>query len=222
MKYDCEVILDLLPLYVDNAISDSGREIVEEHLKECEECRELLEEIKAEHEKEVEEKRQYETHVKNYAKRMRRRKRIIIASLVALFSICIIGASAITYFTVSDPFDYLAADIGTYEEAEKYIEKGKIPSIMPKDAEQISFIYKLKNNKMNGKFHVTEQDAKNMKEKLKPATVDHLRASSEAVDGMYNEVKRTLEKEPEGVSYYQDEKFVYVFITDGTVYYFGK
>ena len=222
MKYDCDLIQDLLPIYVDDALSESSKKLVEEHLSECEECRELLEDIKAEHEKKAEEKGQYETHVKNYAKRIKRRKRIIIASIVALLSVCIIGASAITYFAVSDPFDYLAADIGTYEEAEKYIEKGKIPSIMPKDAEQISFIYKLKNSKVNGKFHVSEDDAKKMKAGLKPATVDHLRASSEAVDGMYNEVKKTLERSPEGVSYFHDEKFVYVFITDGTVYYFGK
>ncbi|WBW49372.1 zf-HC2 domain-containing protein [Peptoniphilus equinus] len=222
MIYDCDVIQDLLPIYVDDAISESSRKLVDEHINECEECRELLEMIKVEHKKEAGVKRQYETHVKNYAKRMQRRKRIIIASLVALFCVGIIGASVITYFAVSDPFDYLAIDLGTYEEAEEFIEQGKIPAIMPKTAEHISFIYQLKHNKKNGKFHVTAKDARKMKEELEPATVDHLRASGEALDGIYNQVKSTLEDSPEGVTYYQDTDFVYAFITDGTVYYFGK
>ncbi len=39
MKYNCDVIEDLLPLYADNACSEKSREIVEEHLQECPTCR---------------------------------------------------------------------------------------------------------------------------------------------------------------------------------------
>jgi len=38
MKKECEVIRDLLPLYVDEICSETSREIVEEHLQGCEEC----------------------------------------------------------------------------------------------------------------------------------------------------------------------------------------
>lgn len=38
----CEVIRDLLPLYIDECCSDESRRLVEEHLKECSECRQLL------------------------------------------------------------------------------------------------------------------------------------------------------------------------------------
>lgn len=38
----CEVIRDLLPLYIDECCSDESRRLVEEHLKECDECRQLL------------------------------------------------------------------------------------------------------------------------------------------------------------------------------------
>lgn len=37
---ECEVIRDLLPLYIDEACSEKSRELVEEHLKTCEGCRE--------------------------------------------------------------------------------------------------------------------------------------------------------------------------------------
>ncbi len=45
MKYRCRVIRDLLPLYVDGVCSEESCLIVEEHIKECEECRNLLEEM---------------------------------------------------------------------------------------------------------------------------------------------------------------------------------
>ncbi len=46
MKTDCEVIRDLLPLYTDAAGSQKSRELVEEHLEECPDCRALLDELR--------------------------------------------------------------------------------------------------------------------------------------------------------------------------------
>ena len=42
-KYDlpCNVIIDLLPLYNEGGCSEESRQIVEEHLQNCENCREL-------------------------------------------------------------------------------------------------------------------------------------------------------------------------------------
>ena len=42
----CEVIRDLLPLYIDECLSNASLELVEEHLAGCEECREHLKKIK--------------------------------------------------------------------------------------------------------------------------------------------------------------------------------
>ncbi len=39
MKYQCDMIEDLLPLYQDHICSEASRQIVEEHLQECEHCR---------------------------------------------------------------------------------------------------------------------------------------------------------------------------------------
>jgi hypothetical protein len=38
----CDVIQDLLPLYNDNVASDSSRAMVDEHIKSCSVCREVL------------------------------------------------------------------------------------------------------------------------------------------------------------------------------------
>lgn len=42
MKMSCEVIRDLLPLYHDQVCTQASRELVEEHLDECEACRAAL------------------------------------------------------------------------------------------------------------------------------------------------------------------------------------
>ena len=41
----CNVISDLLPLYVDDVLSSDSRELVSEHLNNCESCRESLEKM---------------------------------------------------------------------------------------------------------------------------------------------------------------------------------
>ena len=43
MNIKCEVIKDLLPLYVDGVASEESCALIEEHLKECEDCRQYLE-----------------------------------------------------------------------------------------------------------------------------------------------------------------------------------
>ena len=45
-KYNCDVIRDLLPGYIDNILSDTGNELVKNHLGECEECLNIYTEMK--------------------------------------------------------------------------------------------------------------------------------------------------------------------------------
>lgn len=48
MKLHCDIVTDLLPSYLDNTCTGESRRAVEEHLKECEACRELLDSLKTE------------------------------------------------------------------------------------------------------------------------------------------------------------------------------
>ena len=41
----CNVIIDMLPLYKEEICSDETKELVEEHLRSCENCRQLYEEL---------------------------------------------------------------------------------------------------------------------------------------------------------------------------------
>lgn len=42
-KKECDITRDLLPSYVDNICSEASREWIEEHVKECEDCRRTAE-----------------------------------------------------------------------------------------------------------------------------------------------------------------------------------
>ena len=42
MKTSCKIIEDLLPMYHDEISSEESAALIEEHLKECESCRQIL------------------------------------------------------------------------------------------------------------------------------------------------------------------------------------
>ena len=46
----CDIVKDLLPLYIENLCSSASREAVEEHLEHCETCREEYERMRREYE----------------------------------------------------------------------------------------------------------------------------------------------------------------------------
>lgn len=43
---DCNVVRDLIPLYIDGCCSEESAKIVQEHVASCDACRELLEEMR--------------------------------------------------------------------------------------------------------------------------------------------------------------------------------
>lgn len=42
----CNIINDLLPLYAENMLSEDSKKLVEEHMEQCESCRNSLENLK--------------------------------------------------------------------------------------------------------------------------------------------------------------------------------
>ena len=45
-KINCNVIQDILPLYIEDAVSEDTKELVEEHLQNCEICQRIYHETK--------------------------------------------------------------------------------------------------------------------------------------------------------------------------------
>ena len=82
MKIECKVIEDLLPLYSDNVCSDESKKIVEEHLQECEICRNMLDNMAVVQVTHIEkEENEKSASVKKGFKKIHRRW---IASIVAV------------------------------------------------------------------------------------------------------------------------------------------
>lgn len=95
-KQTCILVKELIPLYCDKATSEESNQIIEEHLKECDSCKDFLDDIMAENEykKEIsaeEVKDDRDNYIK-IAKRLKKRRRNIIVSTIAsvlIIFICI-------------------------------------------------------------------------------------------------------------------------------------
>lgn len=97
MKLSCEIIQDLLPLYVDNACSPQSREAVEEHLNQCPACSRNLQAIQrpdiiaglaAEPEPEPVVR---ERVMKNGFRKIRRRWQLSVLSIFLLFPLLLVS-----------------------------------------------------------------------------------------------------------------------------------
>lgn len=82
-KKDCKIIQDLLPNYIDNLTTQETNNFIEEHLKECEECKKKYENMK--NDLKVEENKNQKksiNFIKKYNKKMKFLKIIILAIIV--------------------------------------------------------------------------------------------------------------------------------------------
>ena len=80
MKYEtneCNVIKDLLPNYMENLVSEDTRTYIENHLKECKECRQVFETIKDEQKQERMNSKQKEKKEIDYLKKYKNKKLLI-------------------------------------------------------------------------------------------------------------------------------------------------
>lgn len=82
-KIPCEVIQDLLPLYIDGLTSETTDKVIAEHLEECEACRNLYRQMK-EPEKPAVPAQPEIDYLKTIRKRSRRRVLQAVAGVLAL------------------------------------------------------------------------------------------------------------------------------------------
>ncbi|WP_296114390.1 zf-HC2 domain-containing protein [uncultured Anaerococcus sp.] len=48
MKYECDIVKDLMPLYVDDVLSENSKKFVEDHINSCESCKKYYEKLSSE------------------------------------------------------------------------------------------------------------------------------------------------------------------------------
>ena len=90
-KITCDVIGDMLPLYVDNVLSEDSSAIVENHLEKCKSCRAALEQMESPIHVE---KLSDEGRIKNLEKRVSN-KRFIGITVLCLAAIVVLIASGV-------------------------------------------------------------------------------------------------------------------------------
>lgn len=127
MKNECDIVKDLLFSYNDGILSDTSKELVENHLKKCEKCKIFLEEIKQENHKKNEIKEI--DFLKNIKKKINKKNIIlsvifIILIIVVLFNIQVYN----NYNQIASTMEVYLKDDITDEQTEniknKLIEKG--------------------------------------------------------------------------------------------------
>ena len=108
-KINCNVIQDILTLYIDDSVSDDTKALVEEHLQNCEGCRRLYNELQEEIMVPVEIKGDNKEikELQNF-KRFLLRKRIrtillsVVGSVICLAGIIVYMNQHITYINYKD------------------------------------------------------------------------------------------------------------------------
>ncbi len=100
IKNECEIVKDMLPSYVENTLSSATNEFIETHIKECKNCKKILDELKKE---EIVEKNQDKKSKKNkikdidYLKKYNRRVKLL-TSIVYILIIFIILVLAFYWY----------------------------------------------------------------------------------------------------------------------------
>lgn len=98
-KMSCNVINDLLPLYQDGLCSNESKQMIEEHIKSCEECKKSLERMEINFSFEVD----TDTEIIKQVKRRIQIEKIVIAcvTLFVLISLLLVGGSYMMFSQVS-------------------------------------------------------------------------------------------------------------------------
>lgn len=99
---DCDVIRDLLPLYADDACSETSRALVNEHLLDCADCRALLTRLR---ETEIENnlKNEKSAVIRHGAKRFRQRSAAVGSAVSGVF---LVLAFLIVSALIGSPLDW--------------------------------------------------------------------------------------------------------------------
>ncbi len=108
---NCEVVKDLLPLYADDICSQGSREVVENHIRDCDDCRQELEDYR--YNTGLPEPDEKDVFV-DFSKKMKKRNLKKIAVSVVLCLALILGSTYILFipeFTVPYSEDLMTAKI---------------------------------------------------------------------------------------------------------------
>ncbi|HEL0163855.1 TPA: zf-HC2 domain-containing protein [Streptococcus equi subsp. zooepidemicus] len=211
MRYDCELIQDLLPLYVDDTLSDYSRAVVEAHLTSCKDCQIDLADLRQDYSKVEEELQEYQAEVCAFSRFIRKQRQQMIVATISICLVTGILSSILTAHRIQAPYDYVAIDVGEHTQLNK---EGLLSTARITAKDHVALVYKHKAQKVNGSFEISELQARKIQQQLKQAMLKEANATDIS--------SRQLDQSQKRLSCNQDDQLVYIISTDGRIYYFGR
>lgn len=101
-EINCNIANDLIPLYVDNVLSEDSKELLENHISDCVHCKEILERM--------------QSHIviaedKDIKPFKRIRKKLLIRMIIIVFLLIVIAAGYIACQLAEIPVSYVGDDL---------------------------------------------------------------------------------------------------------------
>lgn len=110
MEKTCEIIKDLLPLYIDGVCSEDSKNAVEEHIKTCEDCKRELEDYRGEI---TAVERQEEEVIKKISSRWKKSKtKALFSGIFIMAVIGILGIAVLCYSFTTRAVKYEEVTVG--------------------------------------------------------------------------------------------------------------
>lgn len=113
MNVSCNVIKDLIPLYVEDMASDDSAQLVEEHLETCEDCRSLMNELKQQEDFPADKNAMPLRKIKSSL----RKKKVLTIILTFIFTL-LVSAIGFAFLTVPNYVPYSEETINVRELAD--------------------------------------------------------------------------------------------------------
>lgn len=124
MTYPCGIIRDLLPLYIDEVCNEESKQAVENHLSECEKCRNYYKSMKSTEgfvakENDNSEDMKMANNLKNVKSKINKKIRNIVLGAVAAMVFVIVGVTLLFNVALKEvsPDDVIvSANVYSFEE----------------------------------------------------------------------------------------------------------
>lgn len=109
MKKECSIVKDLLPLYLEDMVSEDTASFIEKHLNSCDECKMLLNTMKTNTEENIisEEVIDNGSVIKNVKSKLKKRKFLTI-----LLTVVLTFSGIFAYFVLEPSFVIATVDYG--------------------------------------------------------------------------------------------------------------
>ena len=152
---ECKIICDLLPSYIDGLTTEDTNQYIEQHLDNCKDCKEVLEEMRKDFKTDIIKKDTREVkYIKKYNMKMRILKFILLGIfLIFLFSY---ARKAIILVSLNNKFNNYTSSSNYYIKTINFTSVAEIMTTLENYKKDGKYIRKIKSLSERSKVTTTE------------------------------------------------------------------